>query len=146
MMPLDIAAEPAFLGPDGEITAQPTTAQQALYCERYISVISLSAGNLLAAADQRCTGAFVNHWVDYRFGRDSWRGRLGYTDWPASTSSSDYRMVWRFAIDCGELEDTGIYDYRLNTRDYARHVDGTVVSGSEVHGQQGRYGGGGNGS
>lgn len=147
VLPLDAAAKPIFISKDGQITTQSAAAQQPLYCERYVSAISLSAGDLLADADQRCTGAFVNHWMDYRFERSSWRGWLGYTNWQTSSSTSSYRNVWRFAIDCGAPEDTGIYDYRLNTRGYARHIDGTVVGGGEVYGQQGRYAcGGGNGS
>lgn len=147
VLPLDGTAKPIFINKDGQATTQSATAQASLYCERYVSAISLSAGDLLADADQRCTGAFVNHWVDHRFERSSWRGWLGYTDWQTSSSTSSPRHVWRFAVDCGEPEDTGIYDYRLNTRGWARHVDGTIVGGGKVYGQQGRYAcGGGNGS
>ncbi|GAA3671644.1 hypothetical protein GCM10022267_68040 [Lentzea roselyniae] len=146
VLPLDNTATPTYVNGDGTQATQGPTIQ-SLYCERYISAIRLSAGRLSADADQRCTGSFLQHWVNYRFERDSWRGWLGYTDWANSSATRNYRWVWTFDVDCGEPEDTGIYNYRLNTRGYAQHTNGTVVAGSPVWGESGRYGcGGGNGS
>jgi hypothetical protein len=146
VLPLDKEAKPTYTTADGKRPAQPVGIR-SLYCERFISPISLSAGDLKANADQRCQGQFVNHWVEYRFERDSWRGWLGYTDWANSSSTSQPRYVWSFAVDCGAPGDTGTYNYRLNTKGHARHVNGTIVSGSPVWGGQGRYAcGGGNGS
>lgn len=146
-LPLDGTATPTYFNEDGTQSTQSPPTIQSLYCERYVSAIRLQAGDLQGDVDQRCTGSYQYHWVSYRFERDSWRGWLGYTGWNDSTTTRNYRYVWTFAVDCGAPGDTGIYNYRLNTRGYARHTDGTVVAGSPVWGQSGRYAcGGGDGS
>lgn len=118
--------------------AASPAAGGGLYCERYVSDTTYGASNsLYADVDQRCSGSFVNHWVSAKFERSSWSGWRDYTVWANSSSTSQPRMVWTFSIGCGA---GGTYDYRLNTRGYARSTDGTTVSGGEVYGGSYRRG------
>ncbi|GGM83595.1 hypothetical protein GCM10012275_62750 [Longimycelium tulufanense] len=126
--------------PERLTTAATVKALPALYCERYVSGTTLSGNHLQADVDQRCKGAFVNHWIDHQLQHDSWIDWRDYTTLATSSSTSSYRYVWRYAAQCGFGGDPhGWYNYRMNTRGWARHVDENIVGGNWVHGGTGRF-------
>lgn len=104
-----------------------------LYCERRVHSMYFT-GRLEGSVEQWCSGDFLAHWIDEQVQRSSWSGYRSYTNLHSRSATSTGYRRWFISEPCGSDGTFGTYNYRTNTRGWARLHDGRIVGGNYIYG------------